>query len=121
MSKRMPKLECEVHLDAPVDLQQPELHGFIALESTQVRLTAVYWDTHERLLGWGHTVRHRAASDGSESGWTVELSEGDAKEAVARNEISSRSIGSLNGCGTNVTSGFWYFVMTLMMTGTSHS
>jgi Enoyl-(Acyl carrier protein) reductase len=41
MSKRMPKLECEVHLDAPVDLQQLELHGFIALESTQVRLTAV--------------------------------------------------------------------------------
>ena len=61
MSKRMPKLEREVHLDAPVDLQQPELHGFIALESTQVRLTAVYWDTHERLLGWGHTVRYDAS------------------------------------------------------------
>jgi hypothetical protein len=68
MSKRMPKLECEVHLDAPVDLQQLELHGFIALESTQVKLTAVYWDTHERLLGWGHTVRHRAASGSVRNG-----------------------------------------------------
>ena len=56
---------------------------------TQVTLTAVYWDTcHRGLLGWGHTVRHRMASDGSESGWTVKLGQDDANGAVVRDEIA---------------------------------
>jgi CHAD domain-containing protein len=82
-------LEREVHLDAPKELRLPKLSGFTVLEDTQVELTAVYWDTSDRrLLGWGHTVRHRAASDGSESGWTVKLRRpGKAKRAVARDEI----------------------------------
>jgi inorganic triphosphatase YgiF len=82
-------LEREVHLDAPEELRLPELGGFTVLEDTQVALTAVYWDTSDRrLLGWGHTVRHRAASDGSESGWTVKLRQGKAKRTVVRDEIS---------------------------------
>jgi CHAD domain-containing protein len=89
MAEHTTKLEREIHLDAPVELHPPELQGFTVLESTQVRLTAVYWDTYDRrLLGWGHTVRHRVASDGSESGWTVKLRQGEAKGAVARDEIS---------------------------------
>jgi CHAD domain-containing protein len=37
-------------------------------------LVAEYWDTPSgRLRGWGVTVRHRRASDGSEDGWTVKV------------------------------------------------
>ena len=70
-------------------LQPPELDGLTLLEATRITLIAVYWDTrHRSLLDWGHTVRHRTASDGSKSGWTVKLSQADAKKAFVRDEIA---------------------------------
>jgi CHAD domain-containing protein len=89
MSDKPRKPEREVHFYVPTHLDPPELHGFTVLETNQVTLTAVYWDTcHRGLLGWGHTVRHRMASDGSESGWTVKLGQDDAHGAVVRDEIT---------------------------------
>ena len=83
------KLEREVHFYVPTHLEPPELRGFTVLETNRVTLTADYWDTcHRSLLGWGHTVRHRTASDGSESGWTVKLGQDDANGAVVRDEIT---------------------------------
>jgi inorganic triphosphatase YgiF len=83
------KPEREVHFYVPAQLEPPELDGFTVLEAMQITLTAVYWDTcHRSLLGWGHTVRHRTASDGSESGWTVKLGQDDANGAVVRDEIA---------------------------------
>ena len=89
MSDEPRKPEREVHFYVPAHLEPPELRGFTVLETNQVTLTAVYWDTSYRgLLGWGHTVRHRTASDGSESGWTVRLGQDDANGAVVRDEIA---------------------------------
>ena len=89
MSDEPRKPEREVHFYVPAHLEPPELHGFTVLETNRVTLTAVYWDTcHRGLLGWGHTVRHRTASDGSESGWTVKLGQDDANGAVVRDEIA---------------------------------
>src|SRR5688572_8696952 len=89
MSNEPRKPEREVHFYVPADLEPPELQGFTVLETNRVTLTAVYWDTcHRSLLGWGHTVRHRTASDGSESGWTVKLGQDDRNGAVVRDEIA---------------------------------
>ena len=89
MSDEPRKPEREVHFYVPAHLEPPELQGFTVLETNRVTLTAVYWDTcHRGLLGWGHTVRHRTASDGSESGWTVKLGQDDANGAVVRDEIA---------------------------------
>ena len=89
MSDEPRKPEREVHFYVPAHLEPPELRGFSVLETNRVTLTAVYWDTcHRGLLGWGHTVRHRTASDGSESGWTVKFGQDDANGAVVRDEIA---------------------------------
>jgi inorganic triphosphatase YgiF len=43
-------------------------------EQAPVKLAARYWDTQDhRLLRWGHSLRFREASDGSEDGWTLKL------------------------------------------------
>jgi inorganic triphosphatase YgiF len=89
MSDEARKPEREVHFYVPAHLEPPELRAFTVLETNRVTLTAVYWDTCDRgLLGWGHTVRHRTASDGGESGWTVKLGQDGANGAVVRDEIA---------------------------------
>jgi len=48
-------------------------HAMVVLLGDR-RLTATYWDTRDlRLTRSGLSLRHRAASDGSERGWTVKL------------------------------------------------
>jgi CHAD domain-containing protein len=65
-------LEREVKFDAAMGFEVPAL-GAVTDEST-VKLLATYWDTRDlRLLRWGHTLRYRHASDGSEDGWTLKL------------------------------------------------
>jgi inorganic triphosphatase YgiF len=89
MSDESRKPEREAHFYVPTHLEPPELCGFTVLETNRVTLTADYWDTCDRgLLGWGHTVRHRTASDGRESGWTVKLGQDDANGATVRDEIA---------------------------------
>jgi CHAD domain-containing protein len=65
------ELKFDVEGDRPLDL-----HGLAAEVGPERTLTLVadYWDTPSgRLRGWGVTVRHRRASDGSEDGWTVKV------------------------------------------------
>jgi CHAD domain-containing protein len=66
--------ERERKFDAPENVRIPDLPGTSVKHAGKVRLTATYWDTiHRRLLQWGHTLRHRTASDGSEDRWTLKL------------------------------------------------
>jgi CHAD domain-containing protein len=66
--------ELEHKFDAPEEIRIPDLPGTSVTDARKVRLTATYWDTiHRRLFRWGHTLRHRRASDGSEDRWTLEL------------------------------------------------
>ena len=66
-------LEREMKFDVSEDFEMPPLEAVVN-EST-VRLIATYWDTPDfRLLRWGHTLRYRHATDGSEDGWTLKLS-----------------------------------------------
>lgn len=53
-------------------------------------LTATYWDTADlRLTRAGLSLRHRAATDGSERGWTVKLpAAGDGGPALSRSEVA---------------------------------
>lgn len=64
--------ERERKFEAADDLRLPEVQGASVIDDVQ--LTATYWDTaHRSLLGWGFTLRHRRASDGSEDRWTLKL------------------------------------------------
>ncbi len=66
--------EQERKFDAPDHIRIPDLPDASVVADSRVRLTATYWDTvHRRLLRWGHTLRHRRASDGSEDRWTLKL------------------------------------------------
>src|SRR5207247_5431732 len=88
-------MEREAKLDVADGFRKPPL-GHVAQAST-VKLVAGYWDTGDRrLLRWGHTLRHREASDGSEDGWTLKLgappgppSRGTDAE-LAREELKER-------------------------------
>jgi CHAD domain-containing protein len=67
-------VERERKFEAAQDIRLPEVPGTSAVDGSDIRLTATYWDTvHRRLLRWGHTLRHRRASDGSEDRWTLKL------------------------------------------------
>jgi CHAD domain-containing protein len=64
--------EREAKFEVPDDFDLPPLGR--AVERSSVKLNARYWDTADhRLLRWGHTLRYRHASDGSEDGWTLKL------------------------------------------------
>src|SRR5947208_8829869 len=64
--------EREAKFEVPDDFDLPSLGR--AVERSSVKLQARYWDTADhRLLRWGHTLRYRLASDGSEDGWTLKL------------------------------------------------
>ena len=68
-------LERERKFEAADDVRLPDVPGASVIDGSDVRLTATYWDTaHRHLLRWGHTLRHRRASDGSEDRWTLKLS-----------------------------------------------
>ena len=76
--------ELEAKFDATEDFEMPALNGVSILDVSSVRLTATYWDTPDRaLLRWGHTMRHRHASDGSENGWTLKLGSLSPSDPVA--------------------------------------
>ena len=61
----------------------PAMNGVSILDISSVVLTATYWDTPDRaLLRWGHTMRHRQASDGSEDGWTLKLGTASVSDPV---------------------------------------
>jgi hypothetical protein len=67
-------IERERKFEAADVVKIPDVPGSSVVDSSDVRLTATYWDTvHRRLLRWGHTLRHRRASDGSEDRWTLKL------------------------------------------------
>ena len=66
--------ERERKFGATDELEIPDVAGTSVVDRSDVRLTATYWDTvSRRLLRWGHTLRHRRASDGSEDRWTLKL------------------------------------------------
>ena len=72
---RTDTLERERKFEAADDGRFPEVPGASVIDGSDVRLTATHWDTaHRHLLRWGHTLRHRRASDGSEDRWTLKLS-----------------------------------------------
>lgn len=83
--------ERERKFDAHEDVQIPHLPGTSVTHAGKVRLTATYWDTvNRRLLRWGHTLRHRRASDGSEDRWTLKLAtpaKRKKKDALVRAEV----------------------------------
>ena len=67
-------VERERKFEATDEIKLPDVPGAAVVDDSDVRLTATYWDTpHRRLLRWGHTLRHRRASDGSEDRWTLKL------------------------------------------------
>jgi CHAD domain-containing protein len=67
-------VERERKFEAADHVKIPDLPDASVVEGSNVRLTATYWDTvHRRLLRWGHTLRHRTASDGSGGRWTLKL------------------------------------------------
>src|SRR5437016_3961699 len=64
--------EREAKFEVPDDFHLPPLGRAVDLSS--MKLDARYWDTADhRLLRWGHTLRYRHASDGSEDIWTLKL------------------------------------------------
>lgn len=66
--------ERERKFEATDELKIPDVAGTSVVDRSNVRLTATYWDTvSRRFLRWGHTLRHRRASDGSEDRWTLKL------------------------------------------------
>ena len=74
MIARMGTEERERKFEAGDAVEIPDVPGTSVIDDSSVRLTATYWDTvNKRLLRWGHTLRHRRASDGSEDGWTLKL------------------------------------------------
>jgi CHAD domain-containing protein len=74
MSGTTGMIERERKFEAADDVQIPDVAGTSVVRRSDVRLTATYWDTvHRRLLRWGHSLRHRRASDGSEDRWTLML------------------------------------------------
>ncbi len=82
--------ETELKFDGDEAFRLPALEGLTTVAERDVELRAVYWDTDDlHLLGWGVTLRHRWASDGSEDGWTLKLPVASgASKAVVRQEIS---------------------------------
>ncbi len=74
VATRTVEREREQKFDAPEGIRIPGVPGTSVTDAGKVRLTAIYWDTSQRrLLRWGHTLRHRTASDGSEDRWTLKL------------------------------------------------
>jgi CHAD domain-containing protein len=71
----------------------PDLGPGTGREPHEVVLTADYWDTDDlRLLRWGHSLRHRRASDGSEDGWTLKLAvPGSSGAGASRDELNLRA------------------------------
>jgi CHAD domain-containing protein len=83
--------ERERKFDVAADVRIPDFEGASVHDRSTVTLSAEYWDTPDRrLLRWGHTLRHRHASDGSEDGWTLKLAgpPGGPDAAVDRTEIN---------------------------------
>jgi len=86
----MATIERERKFDVPDDVAIEDLGGVLVGNGSTVTLTAAYWDTPDhRLLRWGHTLRHRSASDGSEDGWTLKLAgpRKGSKDDVVREEV----------------------------------
>lgn len=89
-------VERERTFEATDKLQIPGVAGTSVVDRSNVRLSATYWDTvHRRLLRWGHTLRHRRASDGSEDRWTLKLAIPSRQEKgeLRRAEIHARAPG----------------------------
>ena len=64
--------ERELKFEVDEAFSVPDLDGWVRGARSEVVLTADYWDTADlRLLRWGHSLRYRRASDGSEDGWTL--------------------------------------------------
>ncbi len=90
------ELEREMKFDVPEGFEMPPLEA-AANEST-VKLLAVYWDTPDRsLLRWGHTLRYRRASDGSEDGWTLKLSAPRDRPSRGSTDVLDRTEISVDG------------------------
>ena len=84
--------ETEVKMGAWAGFDLPSLDGVADHVTSVARaprtLMAVYYDTADlRLARWGVTVRHRTG-DGSGSGWTVKLPDGDDGPALVRRELT---------------------------------
>ena len=89
-------VERERKFEATDKLEIPDVAGTSVVDRSDVRLSATYWDTvHRRLLRWGHTLRHRRASDGSEDRWTLKLAipSRQKKGELQRAEIHVRGSG----------------------------
>ena len=81
-------VERERKFEATEDVKILDVAGTSTVDRADVRLTATYWDTADRrLLRWGHTLRHRRASDGSEDRWTLKLSLPSRKKTTERRRL----------------------------------
>ena len=83
--------ERELKFEVDEAFAVPDLDGWVLGPRSEVVLTADYWDTADlRLLRWGHSLRYRRASDGSEDGWTLKLKSagsGGAAKGASRDEL----------------------------------
>jgi CHAD domain-containing protein len=85
------EMEREAKFDVDDGFEMPALGRVV--DTSTLKLVGDYWDTPGlRLLRWGHTLRHRRASDGSENGWTLKLGGPDGRSdagssAVDREEL----------------------------------
>src|SRR5918992_2447169 len=95
MGGRTDTVERERKFEAAGELQLPDVPDASVVEDSDVRLTATYWDTaHRHLLRWGHTLRHRRASDGSEDRWTLKLAIPSRKKKGELRRIEVHVLGS---------------------------
>jgi CHAD domain-containing protein len=95
MPGRTETVERERKFEAPEHVTIPDLPDTSVVEGSNVRLTAIYWDTlHRRLLRWGHTLRHRTAPDGSEGRWTLKLAIPSAKRKGELRRVEIHAPGS---------------------------
>jgi CHAD domain-containing protein len=82
--------ERELKLDVPEGFAIPQFDAWEPVSDDEVVLSATYWDTTDlRLLAWGHTLRRRTASDGSEDGWTLKLAHPPTGQVAVRDEIDA--------------------------------
>lgn len=76
--------------DADPDDELPSFADLGGSDWRSITLTATYWDTPDRrILSLGCSLRHRVASDGSETGWTLKVpAAGGGGDVVSRHEVN---------------------------------
>ncbi len=87
----MSSIEHELKFDSDDAFELPIVHGLVVMSDHSLSLDATYWDLPDySLLARGITLRHRRASDDSESGWTLKVGVGSGHSPLlTRAEITA--------------------------------